>query len=291
MSEMADKPLGVIEVTAGNFEAEVLDRSRTAPVVLDFWATWCGPCLVLGPLLEKLEREYDGKFVLAKVDVDREPELSAQFRVQSIPVVYGVRDGQIVDAFVGALPEPSIRQWIDRLLPTPAQTLATVARQLELTDPEGAKAKYRQALAFDPELAAARIGLARVHFEQGELEEARAELTDLERRGFLEPEAQKLKAELLLKLQGEESGGVEAARAALAAHPDDLNLKFQLAESLAAAGRYAESLALCLELVERDRKGVGDKARQTMIAIFQLLPPDSELVTEYQRQLSLVLSE
>src|SRR5262249_33792660 len=109
--------------------------------------------------------------------------------------------------------------------------------------------------------------------------------------GFLEPEAEKVKAELVLRLQAQNGGGVEAARAALAANPTDLNLKFQLAEALAAAGQYADALALCLELVERDRKGVGERARQTMIAIFQLLPPGSELVTEFQRQLSMVLMD
>ena len=113
----------------------------------------------------------------------------------------------------------------------------------------------------------------------------------LERRGFLEPDAEKLKAELTLRLQAQNAGGVETARAAVAANPNDLNLKFQLAEALAASGQYADALALCLELVERDRKGVGEKARQTMIAIFQLLPPDSDLVAEYQRQLSMALMD
>src|SRR5204862_7666358 len=115
----------------------------------------------------------------------------------------------------------------------------------------------------------------------------------MERRGFLEPDAEKLKAELVLRLQAQQAGGVDvqAARAALADRPDDLSLKFQLAEALAAAGQYPDALALCLELVERDRKGVGERARQTMIAIFQVLPPGSELVTEYQRQLSMVLMD
>jgi putative thioredoxin len=117
------------------------------------------------------------------------------------------------------------------------------------------------------------------------------DIADEKRRGFLEPEAEKFKAELTLRTQAQRAGSVEAARAALAASPDDLKLKFALAEALAAAGQYADALALCLELVERDRKGVGERARQTMLAIFQLLPPGSELVTEYQRQLSMVLMD
>ncbi len=116
-------------------------------------------------------------------------------------------------------------------------------------------------------------------------------VAELERWGFLETEAKKVKAELTLRAQAGNLGSVEAARAALASNPGDLNLKFQLAEALAAAGQYDDALGLCLELVERDRKGIGEKARQTMVAMFQLLPPDSELVAEYQRQLSFALSD
>src|SRR5262249_2357618 len=138
------------------------------------------------------------------------------------------------------------------------------------------------------------MGLARIALETGRLEDAQARIASLERRGYLEPDAEKLKAELTLRMQAQQSGVVslEEARAALASNPDDLNLKFQLAESLAAAGQYSDALALCLELGERDRKGkVGEQARQTMLAIFQILPPDSELVIEMQRQLSFVLMD
>jgi putative thioredoxin len=279
----------VIEATALNFQRDVIERSHSVPVVVDFWALWCGPCRTLSPILEKLASEYDGKFVLAKVDIDREPELAVQFRVRSIPAVFGVRDGKRVEAFVGVQPESMIRTWLDRLLPTPAETLAAVAGPLETTDPQAAEEKYSAALSLDPDLPAAHTGLARIALAQGRLEDAQARILGLERRGFLEPEAQKIKAELTLRLQATQAGSVEAARAALAERPDDPSVKFRLAEALAAAGQYADALALCLELVERDRKGIGEKARRTMIAIFQLLAPDSELVTEYQRRLSLAL--
>jgi putative thioredoxin len=128
--------------------------------------------------------------------------------------------------------------------------------------------------------------------EQGRLEDAQARIAALEHRGFLDPQAERVKAELTLRLQAQQAGGgVAAIRAALADRPDDSELKFQLAEALAAAGQYADALALCLELVERDRKGVGERARQTMVAIFQVLPSDSELVLEYQRQLSMLLMD
>ncbi len=291
MSDTLEQSSWVIEATALNFQEQVLDRSRTTPVVVDFWAAWCGPCRLLGPVLEKLAHEYGGKFVLAKVDTDRDGALAAEFGVRGIPAVFGVRDGKIYDAFVGVQSEPAIRHFVENLLPTPAESFAAEAGRLEQTDPEAALAKYNQALALAPNLEAAHIGLARVNLEQGRFEEAKAHIESLERRGFLEPEAEKVKAELTVRQTASETGGVEAARAALAANPDDLNLKFQLAEALAGAGQYADALALSLSLVERDRKGVGEKARQLMLAIFQLLPGDSELTAEYQRQLSFALME
>ncbi len=281
----------VIEPTAQTFEQDVIERSRTVPVVVDFWAAWCAPCKLLGPILEKLAGEYAGKFVLAKVDTERNQELALQFGVRSIPLVFGFRDGKIADAFVGVQPEAMIRAWLDRLLPTPAESMAAEASRLEATDVHAAEEKYNTALSLDPDLTAAQTGLARIALEQGRLEDAAARIASLERRGFLEPDAEKLKAELTLRLQAQNAGGVETARAAAAANPNDLNLKFQLAEALAASGQYADALAICLELVERDRKGVGEKARQTMIAIFQLLPPDSDLTAEYQRQLSMALMD
>jgi putative thioredoxin len=294
MGDQAASSSCVIEATSTNFQREVIERSADVPVVIDFWAEWCGPCKMLGPVLERLAEEYGGQFVLAKVDTDREPNLSAEFGVRSIPAVFAVRDGQVVDGFVGVQPETAIRAWLDRLLPTPAQRVASEARRLEAEDPRAAEAKYNTALSLDPDLAQAEIGLARVALADGRLEDAQARILEMERRnGFLEPEAARLKAEIILRLQGQQAGGsVEAARAALAEHPDDPELKFQLAEALAAAGQYADALAICLDLVERHRKAaVAERARQTMVAIFQLFPPESELVTEYQRQLSMALMD
>jgi putative thioredoxin len=279
----------VIDVGSETFVREIIERSSTVLVVVDFWAEWCGPCKMLGPVLEKLAHEYGGKFVLARVDIDRNPEVASQFGVRSIPAVFGVRGGAVADAFVGVQPESAIRSWIDRILPTEAESLVAEARALEASDPGAAEAKYSQALALHKDLPEAEIGLARVALMQGRIDDATARVAALERRGYLEPEAEKVKAELTLRTQARGASSVEAARSALAARPADLKLKLDLAEALAAAAQYPEALALCLELVERDRKGVGEQARQTMLAIFRLLPPDDDLVPEYQRQLSLVL--
>ena len=167
MSDTNPTSAFLIEPTRETFEADVIERSRSVPVVIDFWAPWCGPCLRLGPLLEKLAQEYEGKFVLAKIDTEREPQLAAQFGVRSIPAVFGVRDGKAVDGFLGLQPETMIRAWLDRLLPTPAEQIAAHARELEATDPKTAEARYNSALSFDPDLPAAHIGLARIALEAG----------------------------------------------------------------------------------------------------------------------------
>jgi putative thioredoxin len=286
---MSDHSPNIIEATPETFQRDVIDRSHEVPVLVDFWAAWCGPCRLLGPVLERLANEYEGQFVLAKADTERLPEIAAEFGVRSIPAVYGLRDGRVVDGFVGVQPEAAIRAFINRLVPSPAEALVAEARGLEATDPRTAEAKYRQALELSATEPLAKIGLARLLLTQDRVEEARALIDVLGRRGFLEPEAERLKAELDLRDRARGVGGVEAARAAVAAHPDDLGCKLKLAEALAAAGQYPEALEIGLDLVGRDRRGVGEEARKTMLAIFQLLPQDSELVGEYRRKLSLVL--
>lgn len=279
----------ILDVTAETFDRDVLERSRTVPVVIDFWAAWCGPCRMLAPVLERLAVEYDGRFVLAKVDTEAAPELAAGFSVNSIPAVFGLRDGRVIDSFTGVLGESAIRSFLERLMPDPAEQLAIEADALAASDPEAAVAKYRAALDQDSHLARARIGLGRVLLQRGRIEEALAQVQALERRGYLEPEAETLKAELILESGGREAGGLEAARAAVAADPGNLTLQFQLAEALASARLYDEALAVALDLVERDRRGVGEPARQLMLAVFNVLPPESAVVADFRRRLSLVL--
>jgi putative thioredoxin len=279
----------IIEATPETFERVAIERSREVPVVVDFWAEWCAPCRQLGPVLEKLVGEYEGKFVLVKADTERLPEVATSFGVRSIPAVFALKDGQVVDGFVGAQPESAIRVFLDRLMPTPAETLAAEALTLESTDPEAAGSKYREAIALAPDEPRTRIKLGQFLLRRGRIEEAQALIAELERRGYLELDAERLKAELTLHGQHPGADAIATARASSAAHPGDLGLQFVLAEALAAAGEYQEALDLCLDLVERDRKGVGEQARKTMIAIFQVLPADSGLVNEYRRRLSFVL--
>ncbi len=279
----------IIEVSADGFVSEVVERSASVPVVLDFWAGWCAPCRVLGPILEKLAVEYDGRFVLAKADTEKLPDVAAGFDVRSIPSVFGIKAGKVVASFVGVLAESAIRAWIDKLMPTRAETLAIEARGLEESDPAGAEARYREALALTPDDITVKLGLGRMALAQGRLDEARSVVEALERRGYLEPEAETLKAELLLKGKSGSPDDLEGLRAAAAADPLDKARQLALAEGLAARGQYEEALGLALDLVERDRRGTGEPARKLMLAAFQVLPPDSPVVADYRRQLSFAL--
>jgi putative thioredoxin len=167
--------MAFIDVTDDTFEAEVLARSDTVPVVVDLWAEWCGPCKTLGPILEKVIDETEGKVVLAKIDVDANPQASAMFRVQSIPAVFALRNRQVVDNFIGALPEPSVREFIDRLAPakSPADKLVDA----------GTEAAFRAALDLDPDHTGAILRLAELLVERGDTEEALALLARIPETG------------------------------------------------------------------------------------------------------------
>jgi putative thioredoxin len=283
------KSFHVFDVTSSNFDEVVVKRSTEVPVVIDFWAEWCGPCKRLGPLLESIVDDLGGKVVLAKVNTELAPDLAEAFAIRSIPAVFAIKEGKIVDQFVGGLPEAALRHWFDRLLPSEAEIAAAQARELEPTDPAAAEERYRHALRVDPEFAPAEIGLARLLLARDETAEVRAWLARLEARGFLEPEAEQIKAELTLRDQSANVGGIDSARAAAEAAPDDLQLRFELAEALAAAHRFDEALEIALDLVERDPKGFREPARKLMLNIFQLLPAESPLAADYRRKLSSAL--
>jgi putative thioredoxin len=221
---------------------------------------------------------------LVKADADRLQEAALQFQVQSIPAVFGVLAGEVVDFFAGALPETQIRTWLDRLLQ--GARLAE-AQRLEATDPQRAELTYREILGQQPEDANALIGLGRLLVAQQRGEEAQAILKQLESRGFLEPEAEKLK--VTLELRGQGNVDVAALRQASEADPGNLELRLQLAQALAGSGVYADAFEICLALVERDRYGVGERARQAMVDIFRVLPEGSELVHDYRRKLAMLL--
>ena len=253
-------------------------------MVVDFWAEWCAPCRALGPVLEKMAGEYAGEFILVKANTEENPQSASEFQVQGIPAVYAVVNEKVVEMFNGALPETQIRVWLDRVI---SIGLLIKANQLENDSPESAEKNYRTILSKTPDEVEAQLGLARVLLGQNKFDDVRQIIDKLESRGFLEPEAEKIKANLAL--HGKQGGDLQALRDQVTENPDNLSLQLTLAETLAGSKAYEEALSLSLSLVQKDKTGVGDAARKLMIDIFRVLPDNSPLVSEFRRKLSTAL--
>jgi putative thioredoxin len=271
----------VIEVDERSFKDEVVERSRTTPVVVDFWAPWCGPCRTLGPTLERLATEARGAFILAKLNVDDNPRLAQMFRIQGIPAVKAFRDGRIVDEFTGALPESQVRTWLKRFVPEPSDDLVEAAAAMESHSPAEAAARYRVALGSDPDNAAALFGLGRLLVTQGEpegVETLRQVPTD-------SPLYARAQAWLILANFFGEASAIEPA----AANSTDLEARYRLAANQARSHDYAAAIDNLLAIVERDRKFHDDGARKTLLALFDALGNDDPLVAQGRRRLANLL--
>jgi putative thioredoxin len=279
----------VVVGTEQNFEQVALHRSNDIPVLVDFWAPWCAPCRELTPRLERLCMESAGQLLLVKVNVEDEPRLAQYFGVQTIPAVFLLRNGQIADHFAGVQPEPTLRAWVARFLPTAAERLAAEALALESSDPSTAEMKYREALAESPKSDPVKLAFARFLVRQHRNAEARALIEELEQRGFLEPEAEAIRDELDLRAAAAESGGVSQCRAALASQPGDPGLMLNLADALGAAQQFEEALELCLDVVKATQGSEREHARSTMVKLFHLLGNEAELVRVYRRKLATAL--
>jgi putative thioredoxin len=279
----------IVETNTKRFESDVIRASAERPVVVDFWATWCAPCRQLTPVLEKLATEFNGRFQLVKINIEENPELAQAFGVQSIPYVVALRDGQPVTEFQGVHPEDKLREWLNSVLPSKADELFKKGRALEAKDAKGALAAYREAAALEPENAALRIAIVRVLLALKQDDEARAIIAELETRGYLEPEAERLKSQLELRAAAAEAGPLDEARKAAAAAPEDLGLQLKLADALAAANRHEESLQVLLAILEKDKAGIGVEAKNTMLRVFDALGPGSELSSTYRRKLATLL--
>lgn len=286
---MPRKSNWVVETTRESFIADVVERSEQVPVVVDFWASWCQPCRMLGPVLERLAEEYAGQFELVKADTDQMPDIAGQFGVQSIPAVFALRGGEIVDGFVGVLSEPQLRAFLDKLQPSAAQRAQANARDMEAADPAAAEAAYRQVLAERPNDVPASVGLARALAAQDRGDEARSVLAALAESGLIDEEGRALLARLDLQQHCAGEVSVDELRAAAEASPADYPKQLELARALAASGASEEALKLALSLVQRDLRGTGEEARQLMLQLFDLLGPDHPLVSPYRRKLASAL--
>lgn len=285
MSDVGANPF-VIETTSETFESDVIERSHRQLVVLDFYATWCAPCRMLSPVLEQLAAEGAGEFVLVKADSDHLPDYAAAFQIRSLPTVLAFRDGRVIDAFQGALPEPSVRAWLERIVPRPGQRLSQEALTLEAEDPERAETIHRQALALEPDDLNVVTRAAGFFLTRGHTEECRNLVKEMRSRGFQGHALDAIEARLDLQAH---SGDLSQAEAEARDHPDDPEARRRLALALAASGQHRRALDILLECVERDRGEERDAARRHMVELFQALGDEDTLTQEYRRKLSSAL--
>ena len=276
----------MIDVTLATYERDVLEASKEVPVLVDFWAPWCGPCKVLGPALEKLEREYGGRWKLVKVNSDENPELSAQFQIRSIPYVVAFSDGKAVTHFLGAQPEGALRAFLDRLIPDPSQFEHRKAREaLALGQTALAEGHLKGALALDPSNDAARLDMVGVALGRGDREEARKQFDTLSGKATQESNHEPIKARLEAAERAASLPSLEELERRVAANGEDLQSRLDLAELRIAGNEYAKALDQLLEIVRRDRQFGDDVGRNKMLAVF-VMAVDPELVAEYRRKLS-----
>ncbi len=266
-----------MDVTAATFEHDVLEASAASPVLVDFWAPWCAPCRVLGPILEKLEREYGGRFRLAKVNLDENPDLADAFSVRSIPDVMAFRDGRPVAHFLGAQPEAQVRAFIERLLPSAS----------ELERLKGGEASLRRALELDPRNDAARLDLAELLIGEKRTDEAEKLLDEVQDNAALDARRAALRAAAGFARGGGESE--KALRERLAANPGDLDTRYALAQRHAGAHRYREAMEELLAIVRADKNWRDGEARKQLVALFTLAADESELVSRFRRELATAL--
>ncbi len=275
-----------LDVGLADFQQHVLEESKHRPVVVDFWAPWCGPCKSLKPILEKLAAEYGGKFLLAKINSDDNQELAARYGVRGIPSVKAFIDGEPVDEFSGALPEGEVRAFLNRLVPGPADELRAQAAELRgAGDLSAALQTLADASRVDPNHVGVRLDAAEIMLDLNEADEARRLIGSVP--DDVDPRVPALKARL--QFMGAAGEDEAALRARVAANENDLGARLTLANLLVAAGQYEPGMDQLLEIVRRDRSFEDDVGRKTLLSVFNLLGGD-ERVSRYRRLLASALN-
>lgn len=292
----------VKETSAAHFMTDVIEASMKTPVIVDFWAPWCGPCKQLTPLLEQSVKALRGAVRLVKVDIDAEPQLAAQFRVQSVPAVYAFFHGRPVDGFMGALPESQIKQWIDRIIKaTGAATeadsplaeinagLQEAESALAAGDWQTAQDIFTDILGFAPDNATAYAGMVRSLIAGGHVEQAKTFLTAAPEGIAKDKALVQARTALELAEQAAQAGPVGELEAKLAASPEDHQLRYDLALALLAKGRRADAVDHLLEIVKRQRNWNEEAARQQLVKLFAAWGVVDPLTVDVRKRLSSIL--
>lgn len=285
------------EGTDASFMTDVIEASKHQPVIVDFWATWCGPCRTLGPALEKAVRAAKGAVKMVKIDVDANPAYAGQLRVQSIPTVYAFVDGQPVDGFQGAIPDSQIKAFIDKLTggqggsTETAQLLELGEESLGLNDFGGAAQAFAHVLSIEPENEKAIAGMARVYLAGGDPEQA-AQTIAMAPQDSKEPAVQSVRAQLALASKaptGDLAGASAGLEAKVAADPNDHQARFDLAEAQSAAGDFKGAVDNLLAIIQADREWNDQAARKQLLVIFEAAGLTSDVSKDGRRRLSSIL--
>lgn len=281
------------DATDATFMADVVEASKATPVIVDFWATWCGPCKQLGPALEKAVTAARGAVKLVKVDIDKNPAYAGQLRVQSIPAVFAFVDGRPVDTFTGALPDSQVKAFVERIAKlggggaNPVDEFLALAKEsLELGDMGGAAQAYAQILQMDPANAKAIGGMARLYQQAGDLERAR-EVLELAAPDAKDPDIDSVRAALALADAAPSETATFETR--IAADPDDHEARIELSKALAASGHMHEAVDQLIEAIRRDRAWNDEAARKQLLTIFEAAGPMSDVAKQGRRKLSALL--
>ncbi|MBW8372492.1 thioredoxin [Stenotrophomonas sp.] len=286
---MSDLP-HVFDATTETFETEVLQKSLQTPVLVDFWATWCGPCKTLGPMLEKLAGEYHGAFELAKVDVDKEQQIAAAFQIRSVPTVFLVKGGQIVDGFPGAVPEGQLREFLTQHGVVPLEAAPEEAETVDAPplDPQAQVDVLRAAIAAEPDKEELKLDLALALLQTGATAEATALIDALPANLSTDDRAVRARARLEFASALQQAPAAEVLDARIAANGDDLQARHLRGVQLLLSGQDAAALEQFLNMLRRDRTYDEGRPRKLLIDAFKVIE-DEDLVGQYRRRMASLL--